>query len=201
MLHPIKEEETALMVDTITVTIIATSSPETRTVTVTATSIVTVPYTETGSMVNMNIVSIMDKATSSSDVQCSPVDFSTETQTLIITPSFTSTITNNQVACAAETQTLTISHTLATTALENHTPDDVSFGVCTTPSGSQTMWMVVAIVFLVIAVSAMTVLCILLGCLVRRKRNTLNKSNTENAYSSTIELVTEGEPELVEDAA
>ena len=120
----------------------------------------------------------------------------TETQTVTITAS--STFAINQLSCATETETLIILHTLATTTPESHTPDDAMVDQCSTSSGSQTVWMVVAIVFFVIAASAI-ILSIFLGYFLHRKGKILDKSTTATANPNTMEVVTEGEYKQIVD--
>ena len=123
----------------------------------------------------------------------------TVTQTVTITASSTCAITDNQLLCATETETLTIFHTLAATIPESNTPDDAMVDQCSTSNGSQTVWMVVAIVFFVIALSAI-VLNIFLGYFLHRKGKILDMSTTGTSNPNTIKVVTEGESgQLVED--
>ena len=109
-------------------------------------------------------------------------------------------IAKTQAPCATETETMTALHPLSITVTVNHTPD-VMVNQGSNFDWLLTVWMVGAIVLLVIAVSAI-ILSILLGYLLCKKRNTVDKSSSATSNPNTIELVTKGEPqEIVEDDA
>ena len=86
---------------------------------------------------------------------------------------------------AAKTDTITILHAPATTVIVNHTPDETSKS-----DRSLTVWMVVAILFIVIAISAIA-FSISLGYVFHKKINTLKNSTIATSATNT-ELVTEG---------
>ena len=133
----------------------------------------------------MSTVNLMDKAISSSDARFLQMDVSN-------TASSACVITNTQVTCTAETETLTILHTLAATTVKNNTSENALVGQGSTSTRSQTVWVVMATVFLVIAVSAI-VLSIFLGYFLHKKGKTMDMSTTATIHPSTIELVAEGE--------
>ena len=156
--------------------------------------------------------------TSASTVQCSPTEcemktvtlnttalsmgtitaFSTSTKTETITASSTCAIANTQAPCTKETDVITVLHPLAVTVTVDHTPDNAMVDQSSKSDGSQTAWMVAAIVFFVIAVSAI-VLSIFLGYFLRRKGNAVEKS-IATSNPDTIEMVTKGEyKQIVED--
>ena len=165
---------------------------ETQTITVTATSTATAPCTEIEPMVETNSVTIM--VTLASADQCSHADSSMETQTVTITASSTLAVTDNQVGfrfCTAETETVTILHPLATTVTVNHTPDNDLVDQSSKCNGSQTLWMVLAILFIVIAVSTV-VFSIFVGYFSRKKFQTLEYSNTATCTINTKGLGREG---------
>ena len=162
---------------------------ETQIVTVTPTSTATVPCTEIEPMVETNSLTIM--VTSASADQCSQLDSSMETQTVTISASPTFAITNSQVGfrlCTAETETVTISHPLTTTVMVNHTPDNDMVDRSSNCNGSQTLWMVFAILFIVIAVSTI-VFSLFVMYFSHKKFKTLENSTTAMSTANTKELL------------
>ena len=107
--------------------------------------------------------------TSASTVQCSQTEYEKETVTLTTTAS-------------------------AVTVTVDHTPDNGIVDQSSKSDGSQTAWMVAAIVSFVIAVSAI-VLSIFLGYFLHRKRKRVEKSTIAPSNPNAIELVTKGEYE------
>ena len=155
---------------------------EMQTVTVIATSTATVPCTETDPKVDTNTV-IMTASTSA--VHCSKVGSKMETQTVTITA-----FSNCQAACT-ETETVTILHPLATTVTVKYTPDNAIVGQSSTSDGAQTVWMVVAILFIMIATFAI-VFTTFMGCLLHKKANTFKHSTTEDCNNDTTKSAKEG---------
>ena len=145
------------------------------------------------------------------------MDFESEMQTISVTTIFTSTITftkteymavtmpttvtisdcstsatsGNQASCMAETDTITNLHHIATTGTVSHTPNSGMVDQGSRSNGSQTVWMVVAILFIMIALST-TVFNIFLGYILLKKINTLKNSSTATSATRIMELVTEG---------
>ena len=161
---------------------------ETQTVTVIATCTATAPSTETDAKVDTNTVIMVASA---SAVHCSQVDCKMETQTVTIAASSTCAIAENQATCTADTETVTILHPLATTVTVNYTPDNAMMGQSSNSNGSQTVWMAVAILFMVIATSAI-VFSIFMGCLLHKKVKAFKRSTTEDCNNGTTKPVGKG---------
>ena len=73
----------------------------------------------------------------------------------------TSSVPFAQDGSSVETQTITVSHISTTTVVVSQTPENVYLDQALKPEGSKTAWMVVAILFLVIAISSVTFSAIL----------------------------------------
>ena len=127
---------------------------------------------------------------------------SASTMTETITASSTRTIASTQALHTTETDATTVLHCFATTVTVNHSQDNVTVEGSSNFDGLQAAWMVAAIVFFVIAVSAI-VLNIFLSYFLYRTRKGMDNSTTATSNPNTIELVTEGESEgipVVDDA-
>ena len=119
------------------------------------------------------------------------VDSEAETQTITVTATSTATVPCTETKLLLDTCTAAITvtsastvqcsqadlHSLETTITVNQTPGNAVIDQSSKSSGSQTVWMVVAILFLVIAISAI-VLSMFMGYLLHKKNKTIKISST-----------------------
>ena len=128
------------------------------------------------------------EAVSSSSIQQCPMNFEVETHNATVTTTsmstvlFTKTVTITAASCY---MTKTNSFTL------NSTPDHTMGDQSLQSNGSLTAWMAVTILFIVIAVSAIT-LSIFVGYFWYKKIMTLEKSLAAFSATNTKELLTQG---------
>ena len=123
-----------------------------------------------------------------------------EVETLTITVSATPiSVVTTHTSCVQSTQAdykikpqnVTISYNFTTTVTVSQTPNSVLLDQCLKAEGSTTAWMVVAILFLIITISAI-VLNVIMGYLLHKKAKTPKISSAAALGSVTKESAKEG---------
>ena len=128
-------------------------------------------------------------ANPTSVVACKFTDNMVETEVVTATPS--SCVQYTQAHYKTEPQIITIPYTFTTTVVVSQTQNNVSLGQSLKAEGSTTAWMMVAILFLLIAISAI-VLNVIMGYLLHKKAKCLKISNGVASEIATKESAKEG---------
>ena len=146
---------------------------------------------------------VLMKATCTASFQCTPSIFPLKTETITVLQISTATIVLSQIisshSCTqvgspvTETQAITVSHVSTATVVVSQTPNNIFLSETSKYAGSQSAWMVAAILFIIISILAV-ILSLILGYLLFKKDKIPEKPNTSSSSQQHRKPLPECEP-------